>query len=169
MEVPNTRNQERKQRPHPEQALKCPRCASTNTKFCYYNNYSLSQPRYFCKSCRRYWTQGGSLRNVPVGGGSRKNKRPNSSSYSRQAQDQHLIATNSLINPLALPFNTPPPPPLPVDLTLAFTTLNKQQSSDDSPNQSLLYKPLSTFPTNISDFLDNLQGVAVLPLHTLVI
>ncbi|KAK9714609.1 hypothetical protein RND81_06G106900 [Saponaria officinalis] len=54
----------------------CPRCNSNNTKFCYYNNYSLSQPRYFCKGCRRYWTQGGTLRNVPVGGGCRKSKRP---------------------------------------------------------------------------------------------
>ncbi|KZV53234.1 hypothetical protein F511_21491 [Dorcoceras hygrometricum] len=54
---------------------KCPRCDSGNTKFCYYNNYSLSQPRYFCKSCRRYWTHGGALRNVPVGGGCRKSKR----------------------------------------------------------------------------------------------
>lgn len=67
---------ERRMKPQPEQALKCPRCDSTNTKFCYYNNYSLSQPRYFCKACRRYWTKGGSLRNVPVGGGCRKNKRP---------------------------------------------------------------------------------------------
>ncbi|CAN6480682.1 unnamed protein product [Victoria cruziana] len=66
---------ERKARPQREQALNCPRCSSANTKFCYYNNYSLSQPRYFCKTCRRYWTEGGSLRNVPVGGGSRKNKR----------------------------------------------------------------------------------------------
>ncbi|XP_051147910.1 dof zinc finger protein DOF5.4-like isoform X2 [Andrographis paniculata] len=32
-------------------------------------------PRHFCKSCRRYWTNGGVLRNVPVGGGCRKNKR----------------------------------------------------------------------------------------------
>lgn len=59
--------------------LPCPRCDSTNTKFCYYNNYNLSQPRHFCKSCRRYWTRGGTLRNVPVGGGTRKpssNKRP---------------------------------------------------------------------------------------------
>nr|CAD1840957.1 unnamed protein product [Ananas comosus var. bracteatus] len=56
--------------------LKCPRCDSTNTKFCYYNNYSLSQPRHFCKACKRYWTRGGTLRNVPVGGGCRKNKRP---------------------------------------------------------------------------------------------
>ncbi|KAK7396770.1 hypothetical protein VNO78_17928 [Psophocarpus tetragonolobus] len=53
----------------------CPRCGSSNTKFCYYNNYSSSQPRYFCKGCRRYWTKGGSLRNVPVGGGCRKSRR----------------------------------------------------------------------------------------------
>ncbi|KVI04599.1 dof zinc finger protein DOF4.6-like isoform X1 [Cynara cardunculus var. scolymus] len=64
------------------QALNCPRCNSAHTKFCYYNNYSLSQPRYFCKTCRRYWTEGGSLRNVPVGGGSRRNKRSSSSSSS---------------------------------------------------------------------------------------
>ncbi|KAL0299706.1 UNVERIFIED_CONTAM: Dof zinc finger protein 1 [Sesamum radiatum] len=69
---------QKKPRPQKEQALNCPRCSSTNTKFCYYNNYSLSQPRYFCKTCRRYWTEGGSLRNVPVGGGSRKNKRSSS-------------------------------------------------------------------------------------------
>ncbi|KAG2570687.1 hypothetical protein PVAP13_7KG093718, partial [Panicum virgatum] len=34
----------------------------------------LGQPRYFCEGCRRNWTQGGTLRNVPVGGRSRKNK-----------------------------------------------------------------------------------------------
>ncbi|THU56829.1 hypothetical protein C4D60_Mb11t21330 [Musa balbisiana] len=78
--------QDRKARPHPEHALQCPRCASTNTKFCYYNNYSLSQPRYFCKGCRRYWTQGGSLRNVPVGGGCRKTKRSSSSSSKKATQ-----------------------------------------------------------------------------------
>lgn len=54
--------------------LRCPRCDSTNTKFCYYNNYNLTQPRHFCKTCRRYWTKGGALRNVPIGGGCRKNK-----------------------------------------------------------------------------------------------
>lgn len=73
---------ERKIRPQKEQALNCPRCNSTNTKFCYYNNYSLSQPRYFCKTCRRYWTEGGSLRNIPVGGGSRRNKRSSAASSS---------------------------------------------------------------------------------------
>ncbi|PIN20754.1 hypothetical protein CDL12_06561 [Handroanthus impetiginosus] len=62
-----------------EPALKCPRCDSPNTKFCYYNNYSLTQPRHFCKTCRRYWTRGGALRNVPIGGGCRKNKKMKSS------------------------------------------------------------------------------------------
>ncbi|BAF17580.1 uncharacterized protein [Oryza sativa Japonica Group] len=66
---------QRRYRPNVEVAPNCPRCESPNTKFCYYNNYSLSQPRYFCKGCRRYWTKGGSLRNVPVGGGCRKNRR----------------------------------------------------------------------------------------------
>ncbi|KAJ7945083.1 Dof zinc finger protein [Quillaja saponaria] len=90
---------ERKPRPQKEQAINCPRCHSTNTKFCYYNNYSLTQPRYMCKTCRRYWTEGGSLRNIPVGGGSRKNKRSSSSS---------IISCNSskklpdLINPSSL-------------------------------------------------------------------
>ncbi|XP_023638517.1 dof zinc finger protein DOF3.6 isoform X2 [Capsella rubella] len=64
--------------PLPEAALNCPRCDSTNTKFCYFNNYSLTQPRHFCKTCRRYWTRGGALRNVPVGGGFRRNKRSKS-------------------------------------------------------------------------------------------
>ena len=64
----------------PDQVLKCPRCDSPNTKFCYYNNYSLTQPRHFCKTCRRYWTKGGALRNVPIGGGCRKNKKMKSSS-----------------------------------------------------------------------------------------
>ncbi|KVH96885.1 dof zinc finger protein DOF3.5-like [Cynara cardunculus var. scolymus] len=54
--------------------LNCPRCESTNTKFCYYNNYNKTQPRYFCKACKRHWTKGGTLRTVPIGGG-RKNKR----------------------------------------------------------------------------------------------
>ncbi|CAN4098850.1 unnamed protein product [Withania somnifera] len=65
--------------PLPEAGLKCPRCDSTNTKFCYFNNYNLSQPRHFCKTCRRYWTRGGALRSVPVGGGCRRNKRSKSS------------------------------------------------------------------------------------------
>ncbi|GMH17312.1 hypothetical protein Nepgr_019153 [Nepenthes gracilis] len=88
---------ERRTRSQKDQNLSCPRCNSTNTKFCYYNNYSLTQPRYFCKACRRYWTQGGSLRNVPVGGGSRKNKRsiPSSSSTTNRTSSSISTATIS--------------------------------------------------------------------------
>ncbi|XWS15761.1 hypothetical protein CRYUN_Cryun34aG0029800 [Craigia yunnanensis] len=104
--------QQQQQQQHPPQ--NCPRCESLNTKFCYYNNYSLSQPRYFCKTCRRYWTQGGTLRNVPVGGGCRKGKRTKISSSvensrsqpqmpQQQAQQQNLtsqsmISSNPMIN-----------------------------------------------------------------------
>ncbi|XP_072967864.1 dof zinc finger protein 5-like [Typha angustifolia] len=55
-------------------ALPCPRCRSRETKFCYFNNYNVNQPRHFCKACHRYWTAGGALRNVPVGAGRRKNR-----------------------------------------------------------------------------------------------
>ncbi|KAM0875831.1 hypothetical protein ACQ4PT_036553 [Festuca glaucescens] len=54
--------------------LPCPRCRSRETKFCYFNNYNVNQPRHFCKACHRYWTAGGALRNVPVGAGRRKNR-----------------------------------------------------------------------------------------------
>ncbi|XP_074576148.1 cyclic dof factor 4-like [Curcuma longa] len=47
-------------------ALPCPRCNSEDTKFCYFNNYNVNQPRHLCKACRRYWTAGGALRDVPV-------------------------------------------------------------------------------------------------------
>lgn len=58
----------------PDKILPCPRCNSLETKFCYFNNYNVNQPRYFCKNCQRYWTAGGTMRNVPVGAGRRKNK-----------------------------------------------------------------------------------------------
>ncbi|CAL1403317.1 unnamed protein product [Linum trigynum] len=120
---------QRKPRPQPEHALKCPRCDSTNTKFCYYNNYSLSQPRYFCKSCRRYWTKGGTLRNVPVGGGCRKNKRSSSSNSSSATSSAtstpsssssllmtHLLPPSSISSSAAYDSN---------DLALAFARLQK--------------------------------------------
>ncbi|RVW34839.1 hypothetical protein VitviT2T_011432 [Vitis vinifera] len=58
----------------PDKILPCPRCNSLETKFCYFNNYNVNQPRHFCKNCQRYWTAGGTMRNVPVGAGRRKNK-----------------------------------------------------------------------------------------------
>ncbi|XP_010557279.1 PREDICTED: dof zinc finger protein DOF1.1 isoform X2 [Tarenaya hassleriana] len=87
--------------PQPDGPLNCPRCDSTNTKFCYYNNYNLSQPRHFCKACRRYWTRGGALRNVPVGGGCRRNKKgktgnTNKSSASSSNNQNKQTATAQL-------------------------------------------------------------------------
>ncbi|KAM0999523.1 hypothetical protein ACFX15_006030 [Malus domestica] len=83
--------------PQPETALKCPRCESTNTKFCYFNNYSLTQPRHFCKTCRRYWTRGGALRSVPVGGGCRRNKKTKSNSSSSSSRSKSPVATGDHI------------------------------------------------------------------------
>ncbi|GLJ43053.1 hypothetical protein SUGI_0893780 [Cryptomeria japonica] len=82
----------------PAQALKCPRCESMNTKFCYYNNYNLSQPRHFCKNCRRYWTKGGSLRNVPVGGGCRKNKRSSKHKSGGDQRNHNNLAEKAAVS-----------------------------------------------------------------------
>ncbi|KAL6497936.1 hypothetical protein OROHE_026782 [Orobanche hederae] len=78
--------------------LNCPRCNSGNTKFCYYNNYNISQPRYLCKACKRYWTKGGNLRNVPVGGGTRKNNNTRPSSSSSSSSSSKKVISN--ISPL---------------------------------------------------------------------
>ncbi|XP_045815981.1 dof zinc finger protein DOF4.6-like [Trifolium pratense] len=149
---------ERRARPQKDQAINCPRCNSTNTKFCYYNNYSLSQPRYFCKTCRRYWTEGGSLRNVPVGGGSRKNKRSTSSSSSSPSisqsqphQSQPIsssITKNIIINP---------------DLTTSTHNHNFPQSASQNPkihqgqDLNLAYPPQTnedSYNNTISKFIE---------------
>ncbi|KAK6153419.1 hypothetical protein DH2020_013058 [Rehmannia glutinosa] len=80
-EQTDTSNGQQKTLKKPDKILPCPRCNSMDTKFCYYNNYNVNQPRHFCKSCQRYWTAGGTMRNVPVGAGRRKNK--NSTSHCR--------------------------------------------------------------------------------------
>ncbi|CAO2842349.1 unnamed protein product [Amaranthus hypochondriacus] len=67
---------EDKNKMRPDKIIPCPRCKSMETKFCYFNNYNVNQPRHFCKGCQRYWTAGGALRNVPIGAGRRKNKPP---------------------------------------------------------------------------------------------
>ncbi|KAJ6676673.1 DOF ZINC FINGER PROTEIN DOF1.4-RELATED [Salix viminalis] len=108
---------ERRLRPPLDQALKCPRCDSAHTKFCYYNNYSLSQPRYFCKTCRRYWTKGGTLRNIPVGGGCRKNKK-----VSKKSNDQSL----NQINPGSSSSHNP------TDLHLSFPEVQLSHLHDDT-------------------------------------
>ncbi|KAG2318900.1 hypothetical protein Bca4012_054871 [Brassica carinata] len=96
--APSHQQQQQQQQPHQPQ-LKCPRCDSSNTKFCYYNNYSLSQPRYFCKACKRYWTRGGTLRNVPVGGSYRKNKRVKRPATATAASMASTTTSSSPNNP----------------------------------------------------------------------
>ncbi|KAK7396117.1 hypothetical protein VNO78_16897 [Psophocarpus tetragonolobus] len=71
----------------PDKILQCPRCNSLDTKFCYFNNYNVNQPRHFCKNCQRYWTAGGTMRNVPIGAGRRKNKH-------LASQYRHIIVTS---------------------------------------------------------------------------
>ncbi|CAN6241411.1 unnamed protein product [Urochloa humidicola] len=90
--------------------LECPRCHSTNTKFCYYNNYSTSQPRHFCRACRRYWTHGGTLRDVPVGGASRR---------SAGTKRRRLSAEPSPSTPSSASESSPPCLLAPADLSSA--------------------------------------------------
>ncbi|XP_057737544.1 dof zinc finger protein DOF3.1-like [Arachis stenosperma] len=101
--------------------LRCPRCDSTNTKFCYYNNYNKSQPRHFCRACKRHWTKGGTLRNVPVGGG-RKNKRPTKKSTTTTSISTTTTTTVTTLNggggkmEVQPQSNRPLPPPPPATL-----------------------------------------------------
>ncbi|OIV89529.1 hypothetical protein TanjilG_20302 [Lupinus angustifolius] len=91
------RGQQSKVQPErPQQPLQCPRCNSMNTKFCYYNNYNVAQPRHYCKTCRRYWTEGGTLRNIPIGGRCHKKKYAENSSSSR-SQKPHSSQQNVVV------------------------------------------------------------------------
>nr|XP_043612392.1 dof zinc finger protein DOF3.5-like [Erigeron canadensis] len=138
------RPMENRWKPSIEIAPNCPRCASPNTKFCYYNNYSLSQPRYFCKGCRRYWTKGGSLRNVPIGGGCRKNRR------SRPARSSQVESGNlSYVNNPSFSGDSSSESPERANIDLAdvfakFLSKNSNQHNqetigDDSSNGSFVH------------------------------
>ncbi|KAI4319145.1 hypothetical protein MLD38_032780 [Melastoma candidum] len=74
----------------PDKILSCPRCNSMDTKFCYYNNYNVNQPRHFCRACQRYWTAGGSMRSMPVGAGRRKTK-------SAQCRRRRIMISGTLV------------------------------------------------------------------------
>ncbi|KAF8081967.1 hypothetical protein N665_0854s0007 [Sinapis alba] len=118
-----------------QQTLKCPRCNSSNTKFCYYNNYSLSQPRHFCKACRRYWTRGGALRNVPIGGGCRKTKKSfkhNTVVTTPSSSSQRFFS--SIMEDSSKFF----PPPTTMDFNLAGLSLNKINDLQLVNNQEVL-------------------------------
>ncbi|XP_017221059.1 cyclic dof factor 1 [Daucus carota subsp. sativus] len=88
----DTSNSDEKSLGKPDKLLPCPRCCSMDTKFCYYNNYNVSQPRHFCKKCQRYWTAGGTMRSVPVGSGRRKSKCSPASKYHQMIITEALQA-----------------------------------------------------------------------------
>ncbi|XP_062205670.1 cyclic dof factor 1-like [Phragmites australis] len=97
----------------PDKVLPCPRCNSMDTKFCYFNNYNVNQPRHFCKNCQRYWTSGGAMRNVPVGAGRRKNKNAVAASHFLQRVRAALPAGDPLkTNGTVLSFGHSAPPTL---------------------------------------------------------
>lgn len=165
---------ERRLRPPHDQALKCPRCDSTHTKFCYYNNYSLTQPRYFCKTCRRYWTKGGTLRNIPVGGGCRKNKKVSSSKkptstslnnnnnsdnndnnihhHNHQNNHQHLLNPNHnhplIMNSTDLQLSYP-------ESSMQFSASNLFGIGNSSNIPGFMFENLNSNATRAIDFMEN--------------
>ncbi|XP_039042306.1 cyclic dof factor 1-like [Hibiscus syriacus] len=94
---PESSKNEEKTLKKPDKILPCPRCNSKETKFCYYNNYNVNQPRHFCKNCQRYWTAGGAMRNVPVGAGRRKTKSSSSSAAAAALHYHHHVTISEAI------------------------------------------------------------------------
>ncbi|KAK1378719.1 hypothetical protein POM88_025463 [Heracleum sosnowskyi] len=87
----------------PEPNQKCPRCYSSDTRFCYFNNKNTSQPRYICKNCKKFWTQGGHVRNILSNGreGQMKDARDSSSSGG-SAKESRLTAISPPTQPLTI-------------------------------------------------------------------
>ncbi|KAG6412320.1 hypothetical protein SASPL_124996 [Salvia splendens] len=133
---------DRRLRPLNHQILNCPRCDSLNTKFCYYNNYNLSQPRHFCKSCRRYWTKGGVLRNVPVGGGCRKTKRSKPRTDDAPPPETKSTAQTSSTSDSSTLTTAPPP------TSVAATPINS------TPDSALMYNFADASFSNSNPSLD---------------
>ncbi|XP_010441080.1 PREDICTED: cyclic dof factor 2-like [Camelina sativa] len=130
----------------PDKILPCPRCNSMETKFCYYNNYNVNQPRHFCKKCQRYWTAGGTMRNVPVGAGRRKNKSP-ASHYNRHvsitsAEALQKVARTDLQHPnganlLTFGSDSVLCESMASGLNLAEKSMLKTQTTLQEPNEGL--------------------------------
>ncbi|KAJ0682237.1 putative transcription factor C2C2-Dof family [Helianthus annuus] len=112
--------------PPPFPPPNCPRCYSSNTKFCYYNNYSVSQPRYICKECRRYWTHGGVLRNIPCGGTNRKRGRADGASSSSQ-----ITKPPPMGGSMTHAYNPPNAPTMGGSMTHAYNPPNAGAGSSD--------------------------------------
>ncbi|KAI3785638.1 hypothetical protein L1987_44762 [Smallanthus sonchifolius] len=135
-------------------SLKCPRCGCSNTKFCYYNNYNLSQPRFFCKGCRRYWTKGGVLRNVPVGGGNRKTKRSKHKTCDRKSTNSSSDTSSIVaadISPETIPFAPTEAAPTLLNQSLEPPMLDLSHADDHH-----LFSELGTFRSLMTSSSDEL-------------
>lgn len=145
------RKQQQQQTQQQAEHLNCPRCDSTNTKFCYYNNYNKSQPRHFCRACKRHWTKGGTLRNVPVGGG-RKNKRikkPTTPVSSSTTTIATTTCTTSITN---------------MNSNMAIQTplqVGDQKSIPSSLYQALIHPPSLLLQQNMMNNLSENKGFGV--------
>ncbi|KAL2492683.1 Dof zinc finger protein DOF5.6 [Abeliophyllum distichum] len=124
---------ERRLRPPHDQALKCP---------------------------RRYWTKGGTLRNIPVGGGCRKNKKISSKKSSNEIHN-HQSPSSSLLNQqnpsgiLSSDNNNPTDLQLSFPDHMQFSHLNNN-SFLTNPNFNILENPTPIdFMENKYDFLGN--------------
>jgi hypothetical protein len=140
MELPKTPPMRKQQQQNQQlEAVNCPRCDSTNTKFCYYNNYNKSQPRHFCRACKRHWTKGGTLRNVPVGG-VRKNKRVkiSTSPTSISITSKTTISTSST--------------------TTSNDNRQNKKTTPSSMHESLIHPPSLLPPQNLMSTKDQSGG-----------
>ncbi|KAL6653061.1 hypothetical protein ACP70R_011986 [Stipagrostis hirtigluma subsp. patula] len=127
--------------PQPDSGLKCPRCDSTNTKFCYFNNYSLKQPRHFCRACRRHWTRGGTHRSIPVGSGYRR--------HAKRAKPKSAASTAAATAPSA---SVTPPSSI-----ACATTLQAMTNCSASP----MLPPLPEYQFMITDMdMASLAGLS---------
>ncbi|KAJ0024637.1 hypothetical protein Pint_08866 [Pistacia integerrima] len=136
------------------ESLPCPRCDSTSTKFCYYNNYNLSQPRHFCKACRRFWTHGGTLRNVPVGGGTRKN-----SKRTRSCSSSATSAANSSSSTV-----THEPLPISANPVSGLPSANPEIASVSTTDVNLNLNENVPESGNFTAMLSNMQGQNLMSL-----
>ncbi|KAF8720488.1 hypothetical protein HU200_023733 [Digitaria exilis] len=134
----------------PDKVLPCPRCNSMDTKFCYFNNYNVNQPRHFCKNCQRYWTAGGAMRNVPVGAGRRKNKHAVASHHflhSLRTAGDHPLKTTT--NGTVLSFGAMAPPAM-QEVTEQVSNL-KEKLLTISPRKNAMQGPCSEGSSSTDD------------------
>ncbi|KAL4574231.1 hypothetical protein LXL04_021057 [Taraxacum kok-saghyz] len=144
----NSNSEEKPQKP--DKILPCPRCNSMDTKFCYYNNYNVNQPRHFCKNCQRYWTAGGSMRNTPVGSGRRKNKSSSSTSYYRHLFVSEAFQPSWKSNGGVLNFGSNP---LCESMNSALNFSDKSRKSEEDHSSSSVQKlNFQKYPCQIQCF-----------------